>query len=260
VVRRRRGISRAVGATRALAALLAGSVAVSGCQGDEILAPMSEEPFLYLVLNERSVDRSSVEGQVGQHALLLTTGVATEPPHYRLAERFEMRRASDGTSFAWRSQRTPHGEVGSYPGVALDFWNFHLPDTAAVGLGAEDLQPGGTYELWIETQGEVIRGRATIPAEFTASVVERGDGRRIAVWPRVSGAAGYRVELSNGDVLVQSDTSYVIPGEVLKGGAIEIDALDPNLFRYLAEGQTARAGIDDGYGVFGAITTVRLEF
>lgn len=257
---RRRGGPRAVRAMFALAALLAASVGLSGCQGDEILVPISDEPFLYLVLNEKSIDRGSPEGRVGQHALLLTPGPATESPRYRLAERFEMRRVSDGAGFAWRKERVPHEEVGSYPGVALERWNFHLPDTTSgPRLGAEALEPGETYELWIETRGEVIHGRVTIPGEFTASTIER-NGRRVAVWPQVPGAAGYRIELSNGDVLVQPDTSYVIPEEVLSGGAIDIEALDPNLFLYMAEDRTARAGIDTGYGVFGAITVARLEF
>jgi hypothetical protein len=238
-------------------AALAALLALGGCEGSEIVVPTSDQPFLYLVLNEKSIDRSTPSGRVGQHALLLTAGAATEPPRYRTAERFEMRGASDGAAFAWRKERVPNEEPGSFPGVSLDFWNFHLPDAGQ--LGASALKPGETYELLVETGGEVIRGRVTVPAQFAAATVER-NGRRVAVWPRVAGAAGYRVELSDGRIAVQTDTSYVIPDEVLGGGAVEIEALDPNLFTYVAENRTARAGVDNGYGVFGAITAARLEF
>jgi hypothetical protein len=201
------------------------------------------------VLNERSVDRSSPSGRVGQHALLLTTGPATGSPRYRTADRFEMRRASDGAGFAWRQEKVPNEEPGSFPGVSLDYWNFHLPAAGGAQLGAAAVAPGESFELLIETGGEVIRGRVTVPDEFTAS----------AVWPRVTGAAGYRIELSNGDVVVQPDTSYVIPADLLGGGTLDIEALDPNLFEYVADDRTARAGIDRGYGVFGAMTAARLE-
>lgn len=248
---------RRIGRRTALAALLLAGMGLSGCDGSEIVVPTSEEPFLYLVLNGRTVDRSTPAGRVGQHALLLTTGAATESPRYRTAELFEMRRASDGAGFAWRKEKVPNEDPGSFPGVSLAFWNFHLPGDA--GLGADALAPGESYELLIESGGEVIRGRVTIPAEFTASSFER-DGRRIAVWPRVAGAAGYRIEASDGKVVVQRDTSYVIPDEVLGAGALEIEALDLNLFTYVADNRTARAGIDRGYGVFGAMTAARIEF
>lgn len=245
------------GRRAALAALLLAGAGVGGCDGSKIVVPTSEEPFLYLVLNEKTVDRSSPAGRVGQHALLLTTGAATGSPRYRTAERFEMRRASDGAGFAWRKERVPNGEPGSFPGVSLDFWNFHLPGDAR--LGADALAPGESYELLIESGGEVIRGRVTVPGEFTASTFER-NGRRVAVWPRVAGAAGYRIEVGDGKVVVQRDTSYVIPDDVLEGGTLDIEALDPNLFTYVADNRTARAGIDRGYGVFGAMTAARIEF
>lgn len=239
------------------AALLLAGMAAGGCEGSEIVVPTSEEPFLYLVLNERTVDRSTPAGRVGQHALLLTTGAATESPRYRTAERFDMRRASDGAGFAWRKENVPNGDPGSLPGVSLEYWNFHLPRDAR--LGADALAPGESYELLVESGGEVIRGRVTVPEEFTASTFER-DGRRIAVWPRVAGAAGYRIEAADGRVVVQRDTSYVIPDEAIEGGTLDIEALDPNLFTYVADNRTARAGIDRGYGVFGAMTAARIEF
>lgn len=241
---------------------LALSTAVTGCNGSEVLIPSSEEPFLYLVLNERSVDRS--RARVGQHALLVTTGSPTEPPRYRRAERFSMHRASDGALFGWE-QRNPGTEVTGYPALSLGEPNFLLPDTTpASTLGAKNLTPGETYTLHVETGGAVIRGEVTVPGAFTASVVQRG-GRPYAVWPQVPGAAGYGIEirLSNGNsekVALQTETVYAIPMEVLAGGELKIRALDPNLYLYTTERRTARAGIDRGYGVFGAVTEARLTF
>lgn len=241
--------------------LLCAGVLASACAGDPIVVADNPEPFLYLVLNERSLDRAASNGgRAGQHALLLTTGAATESPKYRSAERFEMWRVSDGAPFAWRSNRVDYPEVGSYPGVRLDAWNFYLPDTAtAEGLGVGGFRPGESYELRVTTHGVTISGRASIPDAFTASVVQQGE-RRLVVWPRVRGAAGYRIEFraenrSEGDELsVRADTAYAIPAAVRGGGTVRIEALDPNLYWYITEGQTARAGIDNGFGVFGAVS------
>ncbi|CAN5834933.1 hypothetical protein BH23GEM5_BH23GEM5_08800 [soil metagenome] len=254
------------GSVALIARLLCVGLVASACTGDTIVVPQSDEPFLYLVLNERSLDRAAtVDGRAGQYALLLTTGAATEAPRYRSAERFEMRRVSDGAPFAWRSNPTDNPEVGSYPGINLDRWNFYLPDAAtAEGLGATSLRPGESYNLAITTRGVTIRGQVTIPDAFSASLVQQGE-RRLVVWPRVRGAAGYRIEFraenrSEGDELsVRADTAYAIPAAVRGGGTVHIKALDPNLYRYITEGQTARAGIDGGYGVFGAVSVASIR-
>lgn len=239
------------------AALVAAAVLASACRGDVIVVPVSEEPFLYLVLNERTVDRSTAEGRAGQHALLLTSGSPAQPAHYRLAERFEMRRASDGAAFAWRV-RPLTGDVGSFPAVSLDHPNLALPAAAPPALGADDVAPGETYELRVETGGRVIRGRVAVPARFAATVTER-DGRRLAVWPRVPGAAGYRITPGDGPLRIQADTTFAIPDDLPVGSELRIDALDPGLYTFLTDDRTGRAGIDAGYGVFGAVTSATLR-
>ncbi|MDQ3522644.1 MAG: hypothetical protein M3434_09965, partial [Gemmatimonadota bacterium] len=103
------------------------------------------------------------------------------------------------------------------------------------------------------------------PDAFTASLVQQGD-RQIGVWPRVRGAAGYRIELQaanpaeRDELSVRADTAYAIPTDLRGGGTVRIEALDPNLYRYITGGQTARAGIDGGYGVFGAVSSTLISF
>lgn len=235
-------------------ALLAGALLV-GCRGDEVLIPNSQEPFLHLVLNQRTA--SERIGRSGQFAFLLTSGSPAEPAHFRCAERFAMWGGGDAAQFRWRSLDCS-GEVGGFPAVSFNDANYYLPDpTTAEGLGAEAIQPGQMYELLIETAGRTIRGSVRVPASFTASLSER-DGRRVVTWPKVSGAAGYQIRLPDERLVLQQDTVYTVPDEVGKGERIEIRALDPNLWRYLTEDQVQRSGIDAGFGIFGAITTARL--
>lgn len=68
--------------------------------------------------------------------------------------------------------------------------NYHLPDASgSYGLGADGSRPGETCTLEIDTEGVTLRGEVTVPEDLTVSVVVR-DGRRVAEWPRVDGAAG----------------------------------------------------------------------
>lgn len=240
------------------AALVILSVALlAGCRGDEVLIPNSEEPFLNLVLNQRTV--SERVGRSGQFAFLLTSGSPAEPARFRCAEHFTMRPTGTTAQFRWRALACS-GEVGGYPAVSFNDANHYLPDpTTAEGLGAEAIQPGGAYELLIETGGRTIRGSVRVPVSFSASASEH-NGRRMAVWPRVVGAAGYQIRLPDERLVTQTDTSFTVPDEVLRGEQIEIRALDPNLWRYVTEDQLHRSGIDGGFGVFGAISTARLTF
>ncbi len=241
----------------------ASSATLTGCEGDEITVPVSDEPFLYLVLGERTPSQI-YRLTFGQHALLMTVGTPTESVGHRAAGRFEMRRASDGALFGWL-QREGSSDVGGYPALTLKAPNFFLPDTTSgPTLGASALEPGGTYTLYIETLGEVIEGRVTIPETFTAKYV-RQDGRKIAVWPSVAGAAGYTIEfdLDNGairETVVQTDTVLPLPEDLSSDGFLEIRAMDPNMFEYTADVQAVRAGIDNGFGVFGAVSIDRLGF
>lgn len=240
----------------ALLALMVSTLLV-GCRGDEILVPNSDEPFLYLVLNERMPNERV--GHAGQFGFLLTSGSPAEPARLRCAESFAMRGAGEVARFRWRSLACS-GEVGGYPGVSFNDANYYLPDSStAEGRGAEAIQPDHTYEILIETAGRTIQGSVRVPASFTASVVVR-DGQRTAVWPQVAGAAGYQIRLPDDRLILQRDTSYVLPEEAFGGGDAEIRALDPNLWRYVTEDRIARSGIEGGLGVFGAITRARLTF
>ena len=247
-------------ATRSLARLglaLALAVLPGACSWDEPLVPTSDAPFLYLVLNQRSSSYyGSVEPQ--QLALLLTVASPLEPMPYRSAERFEMRRASDGRRFGWQALPVGSIDPGTAESVGLHMGNYHLPDSATTaGLGAADLRPGESYELEIETEGVVVRGKVTIPAAFTARVEVR-DGRRIVTWPSVPGAGGYVVGAHPYSREPQPDTFYVVPPDS-PPGPMTITAVDPNLYRYLTDENLGRSGIDAGYGVFGAISVAWVD-
>jgi hypothetical protein len=248
-------VIRSVRRAKATVLVIVTGALLAGCRGDEVQVPNSEEPFLYLVLNQRMPSERT--GRVGQFAFLFTSGSPAEPARFRCAERFRMRRVSDGAEFGWRSIFCT-GETGGYPGVSFNDANYFLPDTAtAQGLGAQSLRPGEAYEIQIETGGRVLRGRAGIPAPFTVSLTGH-DGRRVLAWPRVAGAAGYQIKLPNDELVTQADTSYTLPSEASGGSRIEVRALDANLWEYANNPRVARAGIDTGYGLFGAISTARL--
>ncbi len=251
-------ISRKRSAARILAAvvLFAMTVLVGACNEGDVLVPQSDEPFLYLVLNQIATSFYQPLEWSGQQALLLTSGSPLEPPHYRTAERFEMRRASDGARFDWRTHRGLIDEPGTLSGFQMLYANYYLPQTASAdGLGKEDLQPGETYELFIQTEGVVIRGTVTIPEAFSATVLNL-DGQRTVVWPRVRGAAGYSVSLSTGQIELQTDTVFALPADA---NSIVIRALDPHLYRYTVDDRVGRAGIDNGFGVFGAMSLAQLQ-
>lgn len=238
---------------RAVAAALGLVALTAGCRADDIVVPESDEPFLFLVLNWRTLSNYDLE-TFSQHALLVTAGSPGELPRYRSAQRFEMRRASDGALFDWRAHTRLYPEAGgSIDFIELNWANYYLPETSSGnGLAYEDLEPGETYELEIETEGVVLRGRATIPESFTVSVVVQG-GHRIAVRPRVRGAGGYIVGVDTHGDEPQADTTYLIPANVPAGARLEVRAVDENLYRYLSDDRVGRSGIDHGYGVFGAV-------
>jgi hypothetical protein len=231
-------------------------VALAACSGDTPVVANRPEPFVYLVLNQRT---SSVYGsltQPRQHALLTVTGSPLESPGYLRADEFRMTRAADGARFAWSSYPRLSGEPGTVSRLALDAANYLLADSAGdAGLGAADLRALTAYDLYLATPGGVVRGRTSIPATFRLRLVEEG-GRRTAYWPRVRGAAGYRVSLPEGDSRIQTDTSAVLGGDA---GLLTVQALDPNLYGYVAGEPVARSGIEGGFGVFGSLTTAAVR-
>lgn len=247
MVRRHASIAR-----RAVAVLGGLLLLGAGCGTEDVVVPESDEPFLYLVLNWRTLSHYDLE-TFTQHALLATAGSPSEPPRYRSAQRFEMRRASDRALFDWRAHTPLNPEAGQIDFLELNWGNYYLPEeSSGSGLGYRDVEPGETYELGIETEGVVLRGRATIPESFTVSVVVQG-GHRIAVRPRVRGAGGYIVGVDTHGDEPQADTTYLIPANVPAGARLEVRAVDENLYRYLSDDRVGRSGIDHGYGVFGAV-------
>lgn len=243
--------------SRSIRALVLALAVVAGmaCAGDTVVVPESDAPFFYLVLNFRTI--STYAGLDGPHqlALLLTTGPVLEPSPYRTAERFDMRRVSDGARFDWREYADLIAEPGTSSSVHLLEANYHLPDASGpYGLGADSIRPGETYTIEIETEGVTLRGEATVPEDFTVSVVVR-DGRRVAEWPRVKGAAGYFVGAGTEFAEPQTDTFYVIRDDIRAGEKVRVTALDANLFRYSSDDELDRAGIDAGFGVFGAVSS-----
>jgi hypothetical protein len=243
---------------RVVAATLitAACIISAACDTGRVVAPENDEPFLYLVLNHRSLSDYGGFSQFVQHGLLLTTGSVLESPRYRSAQRFEMRRLGE-ERFDWRMYENLITEPGTLTSLSLLFANYHLPDSAtAAGLGTSDLAPGETYTLAIESEGELIRGATMIPDTFTVRIVRAREGDQFAVWPAVRGAGGYRVISEVEPSRLQRDTVFPLPSG---GGAnVQVEALDANLYGYLADQDISRAGIDNGFGVFGAVTPGRI--
>lgn len=239
------------------AALGGALLLVAACSGVPVSSGVAgtDDPFLYLVLNEPTRDRENPGSGLRQHALLLTTGSPSDPVAFRSARRFVMRRVPDGRTFAWTALGV-EGEQGSFPSASLDRPNWVLPAAGPAGqLGARDLVVGQSYEIEIDTEGKTVTGRVTIPDAFSVRVVVSG-GDSTLVWPKVSGAAGYRVDSGGGPARLQTDTTFVLPAGA--GAAdVVVRALDPNLFGYTADASASRGGVGGGYGVFGASTLGR---
>jgi hypothetical protein len=172
-----------------------------------------------------------------------------------------MRRIRDGAVFGWRSKGAcfPIGAAEH-----LDVYNhsnYFLPETVGPdSAGALALSAGDEYQLTIETEGAVLQGRATIPEEFSIAITD-AQGTRKLVWPRVRGAGGYSVRvIADGNAsqpVLQTDTTFWL--NVSRGHAI-VTALDDNLFAYQIDKQRKRAGIEPGFGVFGAMKSSDISF
>lgn len=250
-----RSPGRRVAAEVAAAVLLL--VAVGACSS-EITFPREGEPIVYLVLNQVA---PAGAGDVKQTAFVLRQ-IRADSAVFLEAQRFEMRRVSDGASFDWR-----HGGIfGSVPfsetGGALQTGegNYVLADSATEsGLGRAELEPGTAYSLRVVTDQAEITGTVTMPDSFSITRAGSGEVRR-AVWPDVEGAGGYSVQTFFGeeqDVRLQRDTAVSVPAGP---GSIFVRALDPQAFRYVSDPDARRAGIEGGLGVLGAIQVERREF
>lgn len=229
---------------------------ITGCQGDAVLIPQTEEPFLYIVLNERTL-QVGPDMEHGQHALLLDASSPLEEARFREAERFEMTAASDNALLGWREDR-PHNFTGpgSYPAPNMRTWNYHLPDEREAGLGGTgDLLPGAAYRLEIETGDHLITGEVVIPGQIEPRRVTV-EGVDMLTWPSVPRAAGYRIFFGLKPRLTP-DTIFPVPAGQRSA---RIEAVDANLWAYLTDQDLSRSGIEGARGVLGAVTTATLEF
>jgi hypothetical protein len=236
---------------------------ISACAKDSTLTPVSDAPFVFVVLTSSqapiggpSQADSSIMG------LLLTVGSPISSP-FRRAERFEMRRASDGALFAW-AERTPSSNLGGadFRGINASDGNYLLNHvTSPSGLGSDSIVPLESYTLTIDTRGSQITGVTTVPAIPQPRLVVEGT-RRFIVWGRVSGAAGY-IESNSGffQGFITADTLIELPPEnqfqfpITQFGVI---ALDTNAFRYLSDTTRASAGLVGGLGLFGAASAATI--
>lgn len=223
--------------------------ALVACGGD-VLAPESRDPVLYLVLNHTVTPVETPR----QRAFLLTAGTPAKAD-YRSAEVFNMRRTSDGAPFVWRDL----GRVGEarveVGGARLIEANYQMADSLSdEGLGYAQVEPGRRYDLHVVTEGREIHGSALVPDSFELSVAVE-DGRRVAVWPNVDGAAGYSVFPGDGFAELVTDTSFVLDPE--DRGTVTVWAADANVFEYLSNEELDRSGVEGALGVFGAITIAR---
>jgi hypothetical protein len=136
-----------------------------------------------------------------------------------------------------------------------------LAESASVrGLGRRDLRDGETYTIEVMSLGRLITGRVTIPHRAELRLVENPDGTRVVVWPRIASAAAYVAEFGFSVFPVPTpDTTYVLPP--YSGDAtFQVTVVDPNWLAYIRDHRTLVAGLQGGYGVFGAAnrTTIAL--
>lgn len=253
-------------ARAALTFAVAGVTLLVACSDGSPTIPTSSEPFIYLVLSPEPLPTGGPPpADSSILALLLTVGSPARSP-FRLAERFEIRSTSDGSVFRWQgvtpsAVETPVG----YRGVSLSSANYVLKNNGSPGSsGANAIRPLASYDLLIETENRVAKGRITIPGRPNPRLVTT-DSRRFVVFSPVPGAAAY---------YVSADTE-VFPGVFTRDTVLELRyerppmslpvspefrviAVETNLYRYLSDTTIASAGIEGGLGVFGGASSARI--
>jgi hypothetical protein len=194
----------------------------------------------------------------GLYGHLVITGTPVQSPFLR-AERFEMRRVSDGASFAWRAVDPPRDVV---PTVGPEeIGNYFLPRSSnASGLGSDSIAEGEQYDLIAEAGPHQIAGRTRMPGKVEF-VRDPTDGDTIIRWRRTPGSAGYMINLFPLLMKAAEDTLIVIhwtppsPGEpALPPPVVRVFALDSNYAAFAGRGRVERAGITGAWGVFGSFS------
>lgn len=238
------------------------ALVLCACAPEAPVAVRSDEPAVYVVLTRDPLAPADpyFPDDARLTAVVATTGVPWEF-EFRDAERFEMRRASDGRRFAWVAVPTARGGGFAGRGAVPYRGNYALEEEATdSGLGRRDLQAGERYLLTIDTEGRTITGTAVIPEQPRPVVVRRSPATVIA-WPRAAGAALYLV--TYGHVQWQpasADTSHVLPR--LEGPQpleVRVMAVDANWAAFFRDPSLTAAGIAGGNGLFGATAEARLQ-
>lgn len=221
---------------------------LAGCNSPDPVLPDSADPFVYVVLDKGASANWSTRDQ---YAVVLTTGTPVLSP-CRAVQEIEMTRARDGMPFAWRIQPECLGGAGPDLINVLAESCCLLPEDAPPdSLGVDDLRGGERYELEILTDGVRVTGSLIMPDTFSIRITTLSEGRRAAAWPRVAGAAGYLVN----DVLSTDTISPLAASQ-----SLVVRALDANLWAYLRDPTTKRAGIAGAFGVFGATSRAAIGF
>ena len=236
----------------------------AGCAGDRLVLPESDEIVISVVL----VPNAASPANQDLRAFLIRAGTPIRSP-YLVADRFEMRRLSDGALFDWRPV-APEFDLPPADSTAVGGsfiiplnGNYLLPRVGLAGrLGRQDLAAGETYTLVVEVQGRNIIGQVTIPGVPTlVRTPDLANGDSV-VWRRVDGAEGYSVTTPDfyplfgftKDTVFQFD-SRIQAGQARTGTVVR--AYEPQLFAYVqnfrfTNSRVGRAGIVGGLGVFGA--------
>lgn len=241
----------------------------AACNAAAPVPEFDETPMIALLITSEPPSRpqppsGAIGADSGLYATLLTTGTPLRSPYLR-ADRFEMRRVSDGARYAWRPI-DPGREA--FPVHSLAAPNYFLPRRDnADGLGSDSIAPGGVYELVAEAGPHRIIGRTRVPGriEFVRAPT---DGDSIVRWRRTPGAAGYAVGPEFFFFGLQpplQDTVVVVrqpppaPGQPAQRIMIRVFALDSNYAVFRSDFRASRAGITGGWGVFGSFTWADTE-
>lgn len=235
----------------------------AACDATGPLPDFDETPTVALLITPEPVSRFiRTAADSGLRATLVTTGTPVRSPYLR-ADRFEMRRLSDGARFAWRYVEPPQDAVAVF---SLISENYFLPRRAdASGLGSDSITPGTVYELIAEAGPHRVEGRTRVPGvvEFVRAPT---DGDSIVRWRHSAGAAAYRIEFSGFVEEVRSigDTVLVVrrPPSLSPAApppVIRVFALDTNYAAFRDDFRASRAGITGAWGVFGSFTWADTE-
>lgn len=242
-------------------ALCVAAIGVAACDAAGPVPPFDDTPMVAVLITPGPPPRLyGFPPDSGLFAALLTTGTPIRSPYLR-ADRFEMRRVSDGALFAWRPVAPRSEAIAVFSFVD---GNYFLPRRdGASGLGSESLTPGEVYELVVDAGVRRIVGRTRMPGgvEF---VSEPTDGDTILRWRSAPGAAGYGVfgrdiyttrRIADTAVVMYRDPPFL--GQT--PNIASVFAYDSNFVAFSGDPRVSQAGISGGWGVFGSYTRADKE-